>query len=718
MMFRSYVGRWRLIVAFVLSLVPASVHADTVTLAWDPSTGATGYTVKWGTAQGSYPNSANAGNNTTFDIPNLAPGATYWAVVQAYDATQVSPLSTPLQFTVPMAPVPCTYSISPATANVGAGASGGTVTVTTQAGCAWSATSSSAFLAFQNGTGRTGPGTVSFTLTANTTTSSRIGTGTIAGQGFAVTQAGQVCTYSISPASASVGATAASGTINVTTQAGCAWSATSASSFLTFTNGTGRSGPGSVGFSVAANTATTPRTGTATVAGQSFSVSQAAAPQSCTYAITPMSANAPAAGTSGTITVTTQEGCAWSASSLNGFLTFPDGADRTGPGTVTFEVAANTSGFRTATANVAGRLFTVAQMGGSCTYSITPASVNTSAAATSGSVTVTTQAGCSWSATSMTGFLAFQNAIGRTGPGTVSFTIAENTSTGSRNAVGAIGGVTFMVAQSGATPAGSTPAEPSPWGTDFDGDGKNDVLIHDPVAGTIEAWFLENAAIKGTQTLSHSLEENWRLAGRGDFNADGKPDLVMQHMNDGWVSIWFMDGTTRIEADPTSIAQTDPHWKVVGVGDFNGDGKPDIAWQHSDNGKLAVWEMDGVTVTATTSITPDGVPDLSWKVVGVGDFNNDGRSDLVWRHMGTGDVGVWLMNGLSRIIHSPLSPFSVPDQRWQVGAVIDVNGDGKPDLIWTHTDGTIMIWHMNGTIRTTYPIIPALLPSGWQFGPR
>jgi len=61
----------------------------------------------------------------------------------------------------------------------------------------------------------------------------------------------------------------------------------------------------------------------------------------------------------------------------------------------------------------------------------------------------------------------------------------------------------------------------------------------------------------------------------------------------------------------------------------------------------------------------------------------------------------------------------VRDQNWQIGAVMDANGDGKPDIVWEHTDGTIMIWHMNGTSRTTYPIIPATVPLGWHVvGPK
>ena len=42
--------------------------------------------------------------------------------------------------------------------------------------------------------------------------------------------------------------------------------------------------------------------------------------------------------------------------------------------------------------------------------------------------------------------------------------------------------------------------------------------------------------------------------------------------------------------NPAGISGND--WKIAGVGDFNGDGKPDLVWQHKD-GWLALWYMDG-----------------------------------------------------------------------------------------------------------------------------
>ncbi|MET0622955.1 MAG: M36 family metallopeptidase [Pyrinomonadaceae bacterium] len=86
---------------------------------------------------------------------------------------------------------------------------------------------------------------------------------------------GGTCTYSISPTSASATAAGGSGTVTVTAGAGCAWTAVSNSGFIGVTSGASGSGSGTVTYSVGANAGTTARTGTLTIAGQTFTVTQA-----------------------------------------------------------------------------------------------------------------------------------------------------------------------------------------------------------------------------------------------------------------------------------------------------------------------------------------------------------------------------------------------------------------------------------------------------------
>ena len=65
--------------------------------------------------------------------------------------------------------------------------------------------------------------------------------------------------------------------------------------------------------------------------------------------------------------------------------------------------------------------------------------------------------------------------------------------------------------------------------------------------------------------------------------------------------------------------------------DFNGDGKADLVWRNSADGAPALWLMNGVAPTATSTILTD--PELG-QVEHVGDFNGDGKTDLVWRNSG------------------------------------------------------------------------------------
>ena len=83
------------------------------------------------------------------------------------------------------------------------------------------------------------------------------------------------CSNSIAPTGISVSSTAVTGTLAVTTpKAECTWSAIGTSPFITFENGTGRTGSGQAAYSIAANFSTHARSGTAAVAGETFTLDQ------------------------------------------------------------------------------------------------------------------------------------------------------------------------------------------------------------------------------------------------------------------------------------------------------------------------------------------------------------------------------------------------------------------------------------------------------------
>ena len=82
------------------------------------------------------------------------------------------------------------------------------------------------------------------------------------------------CTYTISPASKTFKSTAATGSVSVATQSGCAWTATSNAAWITIKSGMSGSGNGTVVYAISANTTTSLRTGTVTIAGLTFTVKQ------------------------------------------------------------------------------------------------------------------------------------------------------------------------------------------------------------------------------------------------------------------------------------------------------------------------------------------------------------------------------------------------------------------------------------------------------------
>lgn len=619
-------------------------------------------------------------------------------------------------------PAPCTKTINPTSVSVGAAGGDGTIFLTTGETCTWSLGSNANWISvpYLLGVTPTGSAPVPFKIGTNPFTSPRTGTATIAGITFTVTQAGTpVCgANSLTPASISLGHLADSGTIFVTAPAGCPWSVVTGSSFISFPGATSGTGPGKVPFSIATNPGGA-RIGTATIAGQTFAVTQAAAPV-CTYSINPPSVRLGHVGDSGTLYVTAPTGCAWTASSYDGFLTFPDGASGTGTRTLRFAVATNdTNNPRIAYATVAGRTFTASQSAAPCTATLSATALSVGNIQDAASISVAVANRCAWTAQSNASWLRVTSPANITGSGRVHLAIETNYTTVNRSATVVVAGQAVTVQQ---RPLDTARRDRERSRADFNGDGWSDLLWRDSIKNYLAVWTLN-----GSHTTHTALpvdmfvdDSDWQIVGTGDFSGDGRPDIVWHHRTRGWLYLWAMNGGQRLFAAPFSHnGGADPDWRIAGVGDFNGDDKPDILWQHDTQGWLILWRFVGTTRIATVELSP-GQVDAEWKVAAVADLDGDADSDLIWRNSITGDLGAWIMEGTTRETYVALTPGGVDESDWQIVSTADINGDGAPDLVWHHrTNGTVVVWYMNGVGRIGYGQFPIPVDAQWRImGPK
>jgi hypothetical protein len=445
-------------------------------------------------------------------------------------------------------------------------------------------------------------------------------------------------------------------------------------------------------------------------------------PPGCSFNLSSSSAAFGAGGGSAVVTLNASDtSCAWTASSNASWVTLSSSSG-SGSAGITYNVAANSSqSTRTATLAIGGRSYSISQEGVTCTFTVNSLSLDLAYEGGNGTLSVSAPAGCAWSASSQSPMLSFPDGAGRLGSGTVSINVARNYSTSPITSTAQVAGQTVTVFQSG-VPTDSNARTRESSRADFDGDGHTDLFWQDSVNGYMAFWRLQG----GTSTwdaraLSLSAgDANWQVVGTGDFNGDGRPDLVWHHRTSGMIYLWYMNGTTRIGHAPFSVTGiSDTRWKIAGVGDFNGDGKPDLVWQHDTLGWLAVWLVSGTTITAGLDMLP-GQVDVQWKIAGVGDLNADGHSDLVWRNTQNGELGAWLMNGATRTQYVSISPRFVEEQTWRIVSIIDVNGDQTPDLVWHHaTQGWVAVWYMNGALRMDVQTFPIAIELNWKIaGPK
>ena len=267
---------------------------------------------------------------------------------------------------------------------------------------------------------------------------------------------------------------------------------------------------------------------------------------------------------------------------------------------------------------------------------------------------------------------------------------------------------TFTIANGSFGIGNGTSTSNSIAAADFNGDGKLDLvetcasLDDGPCnllliqSGNGDGTFMQSPAVLTPLPFSGS-----QSMAVGDFNGDGQPDLAVTNSGANGVNVFLNNegGLTALAAmpatgeGPTSIA----------AADFNGDGKLDLAVANSGSNNVTILLGNGDgTFTAAASPATGTAPNS----LAVGDFNGDGVPDLAVANSGSSNVTILLGNG-DGTFKAATSPAADTGSTSVTAA--DFNGDGKEDLVVANSrdsSATALLAETALTIATVNNISP------------
>ncbi|MCM2393176.1 FG-GAP-like repeat-containing protein [Streptomyces albipurpureus] len=283
---------------------------------------------------------------------------------------------------------------------------------------------------------------------------------------------------------------------------------------------------------------------------------------------------------------------------------------------------------------------------------------------------------------------------------------------------------------------------------DFNGDGHGDVAIMYYYAdGTHKLWTFRGQS-NGTYAAPFSswvsTGNRWGAINRstlqaGDFNGDGRDDIAAWYdYADGNDTLFTFTsnvrgGFNKPFATWTSTTWTRPLTKIT-TGDFNGDGRDDIAGLYKYGaGGVKVWHFQalptGGFAAPTVAWTHDTWGDWNLTHIHAGDFNGDGKDDIAtWFDYPDGSDTIHTYVSLS----TGNGSFAPPKQAWSTPAGYmtyqamqmipgDYNGDGRDDLgaMYGYSNGTVkmLTWIANpdATFQPVKTSWASATPTSWEF---
>jgi hypothetical protein len=256
---------------------------------------------------------------------------------------------------------------------------------------------------------------------------------------------------------------------------------------------------------------------------------------------------------------------------------------------------------------------------------------------------------------------------------------------------------------------------------DFNGDGRSDLVWRHDADGRIHVMLMGAGGVPAGGGVVHvEPDMRWHLVSTADVDNDGRADLVWWNETSGQVYAMALattgaavawSGTVHVEPDTDwrivggsdgillwrnqatghvyrqqvvrtggnwsasgAVVYREPNiaWAIIGVGDLNGDGSPDLVWRNGSTGQVYAMLL-GATVIGGGTLHVE--PNADWQIVALGDYDGDGRGDLLWRNFRTGQVFMMRVSGAS--VTASGHVYAEPEQHWRILGAHDYSWDDR-----------------------------------------